>query len=475
MSPLPNRSSQSSESPASQPSPSPADQVANPLEPPVENTVDNPPDSATNTAPPASTSESPRLVLKRPVMRPVSEPQPPVSQPARVEKTEAQPEKEKQLAQPSGELAEPLESEPRIVSTDASTTTSDEANTLDPQQTLSEQAVVVRQHPIPAPSEPMQYRAIGLIRGRYTPSEEQFTRGNLLTTDNVDIEAVLLGRVMSLVKNHLDLTQDHLWVVYPRTREREEDLHAQIVGVWEPEKLNKGLTQDEDGSEDEDDDEESTLDETEYDSSETDAELTADDEDEETSDEELTAEEETSTSEDSSTTEAEAPMTVLPTPAQMALTSADVEDNYFSIRGEVIFQSQESDEIIVKIQQIPRKQTQKAKAFKLKLKGTLSGRAVGYFWELHVRREDRGLVVYEGKSIGMIPPKKRKGGGSSGGGGRRKPPFNKGGRPAGGSSRPMKPRSSFEGDNRSPESAPPARRPIPKPVKRREASESGEA
>lgn len=470
MSPLPNRSSQSPETPASQPSPLPADQVANPLEPPVENTVDNPPDSATNTAPPASSSEAPRLVLKRPVMRPVAEPQPPTSQPAKVEKTETHPEKEKQLAKPSGESVEPLASEPTQTTADAATAAIDEADTAEAAQVpSSEPAVTIRHHPIPAPSEPMQYRAIGLIRGRYTPSEEQFTRGNLLTTDNVEVEAVLLGRVMSLVKNHLDLTQDHLWVVYPRTREREEDLHAQIVGVWEPEKLNKGLTQDEDSSEDEDEDEESTLDETEYDSSETDAELTADEEGEETSDEEFTTDEESSTSETASNSEE--PMTVVSTPAQMALTSADVEDNYFSIRGEVIFQSQESDEIVVKIQQIPRKQTQKAKAFKLKLKGTLSGRAVGYFWELHVRREDRGLVVYEGKSIGMIPPKKRQGGGGSNGGGRRKP-FNKGGRPGGGgSSRPMKPRS-FEGDNRSPDSAPPARRPIPKPVKKRESSES---
>lgn len=95
----------------------------------------------------------------------------------------------------------------------------------------------LRQHPIPPPSEPMQYRAIGLVRGRYASTEEQFTQGTLTTPDGTVIDAVLLGRVMSLVKKHLDLNQEHLWVVYPRTRDKDEDLHTQIVGVWEPENL----------------------------------------------------------------------------------------------------------------------------------------------------------------------------------------------------------------------------------------------
>ncbi|MBD2089339.1 hypothetical protein H6F67_05670 [Microcoleus sp. FACHB-1515] len=94
-----------------------------------------------------------------------------------------------------------------------------------------------RQQPIPPASEPMQYRAIGLIQGRYEASPEQFTRGMLHTDDGTAIDAVLLGRVMSLVRKHIDLEQNHLWVVYPRTREKSENLHMQVVGVWEPEKL----------------------------------------------------------------------------------------------------------------------------------------------------------------------------------------------------------------------------------------------
>ena len=103
----------------------------------------------------------------------------------------------------------------------------------------SNKPVTLHQLPIPPASEPMQYRAIGLIKGTYIPSEEQFTRGMLTTEDNQTIDAVLLGRVMSLVKKHVDLTTPHLWVVYPRTRPKDEHLHAQIVGIWEPDNLNR--------------------------------------------------------------------------------------------------------------------------------------------------------------------------------------------------------------------------------------------
>ncbi len=87
--------------------------------------------------------------------------------------------------------------------------------------------------PFPVPSEALQYRAIGLVKGRYIPEPERITKGIIQTEDGTLIDAVLLGRVLSLVRKHLDLTQEHLWVVYPRTREIGE-MHAQIVGVWSP-------------------------------------------------------------------------------------------------------------------------------------------------------------------------------------------------------------------------------------------------
>ncbi len=95
----------------------------------------------------------------------------------------------------------------------------------------------IRTQPIPPPNNPRQYRAIGLIEGRYIPSEDQLTRGVLITPDGSIIEAVLLGRLLSLVKNHIDKEKNHLWVVYPRTKQENDNLHIQMVGIWEPETL----------------------------------------------------------------------------------------------------------------------------------------------------------------------------------------------------------------------------------------------
>lgn len=94
-----------------------------------------------------------------------------------------------------------------------------------PGETACDGNFVSRQQPIPPPSEPMQYRAIGLVRGRYVASDEQFTQGKMVTSDGTELDAVLLGRIMSLVKNHLDLEAEHLWVVYPRTRQENDNLH----------------------------------------------------------------------------------------------------------------------------------------------------------------------------------------------------------------------------------------------------------
>lgn len=199
----------------------------------------------------------------------------------------------------------------------------------------------------------MQYRAIGLVRGKYTPSEEQFTRGSMTTEDGTEVQAVLLGRVMSLVKKHLDLEVSHLWVVYPRTRDKQDDLHVQIVGVWEPEKLAKKPME-----------------------AETDEEQ----------DENLET----------------------PVAEPVEMVSADeLEDGYFSIRGEVMFHAEEGDRLVVRIQQSPKKGTTEEKTFKLNLRGRLEGKTVGYFWDLNVRRQDSELVVQDGTMIGLVPPRKR--------------------------------------------------------------------
>lgn len=323
-----------------------------------------------------------------------------------------------------------------------------------------------RNQPIPPASEPMQYRAIGLVRGKYMPSEEQFTRGLILTEDEVQIDAVLLGRVMSLVKKHIDLEESHLWVVYPRTRDKELDLHMQIVGVWEPDKLNRSIGDNADDADDADD-----LEDDSEDDSETEVEAT-----------------ETAVVEASSEESNDAqPETALPSPD-------DLDDRYFSVRGEVVFQSEEEDRLLIKIRRAPKPGSTQAKAFKVALKGKLEGKGLGYFWDFQVQREHNDLVVKEATQIGMVPPQKRKGGfsgggprrggpGRPGGGGRRGPggPSGPGGPPrkrwqdreggqSQGSPRPYRERTERSGGDRpQPPSTP--RAPISKPVKRRPPSE----
>ncbi|MFM7439900.1 MAG: hypothetical protein ACKO2V_15090 [Snowella sp.] len=103
---------------------------------------------------------------------------------------------------------------------------------------LSDSTVkTIRKQPIPPPNHPRQYRAIGLVYGQYTQTEGHLTQGVLTREDGTEIEAVLLGRMISLIKNHIDLTQPHLWVVYPHIRQEDDHLHLQLVGIWEPETL----------------------------------------------------------------------------------------------------------------------------------------------------------------------------------------------------------------------------------------------
>jgi len=108
-------------------------------------------------------------------------------------------------------------------------------------QLQNEDQVVVdkeRNQPISSVTDLMQYRAIGVVYGTYIPHEE-LTKGILITQDGTEIEAVLLGKVIAVVKKRLDLSKQHCWVVYPRTRTKSGVLHLQINGVWAPEELGK--------------------------------------------------------------------------------------------------------------------------------------------------------------------------------------------------------------------------------------------
>jgi len=240
----------------------------------------------------------------------------------------------------------------------------------------------------------MQYRAIGLVRGLYEASEEQVTRGNIHTADGSKLDAVLLGRVISLVKKHIDLSKEHLWVVYPRTREEGDSLHVQVVGIWEPESLSKE----------------------EEEPAETAAQVAEPAEPAEpaAADAGVAATEDEPVAtpvarEPVSQPETAATAAEIPTPTAAPVSADELPDGFFSIRGEIVHYAQETGKLVIKIKQQPRKPSQRPKAFKLTLKGTLdSPKVLRHFWELEVQRQGNDLVVQKGTLIGVMPPVKRR-------------------------------------------------------------------
>jgi hypothetical protein len=93
--------------------------------------------------------------------------------------------------------------------------------------------------PISPPTRSRQHRAIGLLWAKYVPGGEEFNKGVLIASDGTVIDAVVKGQLFSLIKSKLDLTVEHLWIVYPKTppEDSEIKLHIQMMGIWEPEIL----------------------------------------------------------------------------------------------------------------------------------------------------------------------------------------------------------------------------------------------
>jgi hypothetical protein len=203
----------------------------------------------------------------------------------------------------------------------------------------------MRLHPISPVTEPMQYRAIGVVRGHYVPEDaEQLTRGHLRTEDGTEIEAVVLGRVLNLIRRHLDLGRPHLWVVYPRIR--ADHLHLQLVGVWEPSTLASEVAP---GS----------------------------------------AEEEA----------VEGATDVLPEG-----------DDYFSVRGELIFTRPESSDLVIKVRQRPRADGSRPTPFKVQVRGDVPLEHLRHFVSLDLRRQGELLVLERFEVIAPLPQRGNRGG-----------------------------------------------------------------
>jgi hypothetical protein len=204
----------------------------------------------------------------------------------------------------------------------------------------------MRLHPISPVTEPMQYRAIGVVQGHYVATDpEHDTRGLIRTDDGTELEAVLLGRVLSLVRRRLNPDKPHLWVVYPRCRDTGT-LHLQIVGVWEP----------------------STL---------------------------LAAEAEAASAN---------------SPADPATDALPEGDGYFSVRGELVFTRPESGELVVKVRQQARGEEARPQPFKLQLLGEIPLEHLRHFVALQLRRDGQALRVESFEVIGPVAQRGTRGG-----------------------------------------------------------------
>ncbi len=206
----------------------------------------------------------------------------------------------------------------------------------------------MQKHPIPSVTDPLQYRAIGIVRGTYKPHEnENFTRGLIIDSNGIEIDSVVLGRVITLIRKHVSIEKPHLWVVYPRCRDNQ-NLHLQIAGIWEPSSLSNDLK-------------------------------------------EIKEKENVSEGRDESTI------------IQDVFDELEEGDDYFSIRGELIFTKPEEKEVVIKIRQRPRNQSKKDSPFKIKLKGEIPIDYVRHFISLNVRRIEQHLLIEDFEIIEPMP------------------------------------------------------------------------
>ena len=186
-------------------------------------------------------------------------------------------------------------------------------------------------NPIPKVTNQLQHRAIGIINGKFTPlSNEQLNRGFLIDNKDEKIETVVLGKALSLLKKHIDLEKSYYWVVYPKNK-NTQNLHLQVVGIWDPYKLNDFQND--------------------------------------------------STKNNFS----------------KLLEELDLKDNYFSIRGELVFVNTKKKEIVMKICSASKLKNLKNKNFKIVIKGELSLELLNSFVSLDVNREGNSLklISYE--------------------------------------------------------------------------------
>ena len=183
-------------------------------------------------------------------------------------------------------------------------------------------------NPIPKVSNKLQFRAIGIINGKFIPhNSDKLNRGFLTDDQGEKIETVILGKALSLLKKHIDLKKSYYWVVYPKNK-NTQNLHLQVTGIWDPYQLNHF------------------------------------------------------------------PNNSPKTNFSKLLKQLDLKDNYFSVRGELVFVNTQKKEVIIKICSSSNPKNLKNKNFKLAIKGELSLELLNSFISLDVIRDGNSLKLF---------------------------------------------------------------------------------
>jgi len=88
--------------------------------------------------------------------------------------------------------------------------------------------------PIPKVSEQKQFRAIGIVCGMYKPHKNNIlNKGFIEDSNGLNIDAVVLGKALPIIKKFINFEKKYYWIVYPRNKD-SNNIHLQIAGIWDP-------------------------------------------------------------------------------------------------------------------------------------------------------------------------------------------------------------------------------------------------
>ena len=88
--------------------------------------------------------------------------------------------------------------------------------------------------PIPKVSNKKQFRAIGIVCGRYKPHDNNLlNKGFIEDSNGFKIDVVVLGKALPIIKKFINFEKQYYWIVYPRSKD-SNNIHLQIAGIWDP-------------------------------------------------------------------------------------------------------------------------------------------------------------------------------------------------------------------------------------------------